>query len=265
MLDAKNKFLSPRILLIIAALVGLMIGFGLSYIYFQPRLESLNRNLSETLEDLSRAEGQITQLQSELTDTRIEKSNLEDMLSRTNATLSETMQELSVKKEELKKALEELSSIKDELAVMNEKIAVKESQIAIMSDKISIMEEKISKIEKTISKLENDRKLLIYLRIEMPETREDTFEYWQTIKNASIASDARLGPLVDEIMLYIDAYFDWLDKQPSPEASDEEWCIWLFERFLPPVIEYDRAINRFTKEVYLVIITHIELVTELTS
>ena len=261
-LEAKSRIFSSRGKVITAALIGILVGFGSCYLYYKPQVENLNMRLSNTLEDLSTAEEKITQLQSELTSVQAEKSRLEELASSLNSSLTETIQKLSDKENELKKALEDLNTMKSRLTAMNETIAQKEEKIAMLNAKISTLEDRIDKIEEAISKLETDRTLLIYLRMELPETREAALEYWQRVKDISTRSDPRLGPLVDEIVPYIDAYYDWRAKMPGPDATKDEIADWLYELYFSPAINYLRAIDRFTREAYLVIITHIEALTE---
>lgn len=263
-MEAKSKIFSSRGKVIATALIGLLIGFGLCHLYYEPKVKTLDTQLSDTLENLSTTKEKIAELQSELTKLQTERSRLEDLTSSLNSSLSETMQKLSDKERELKKVLDELSFTRKQLLLMNETIAIKEKKIAVLNDTISAMENKMEKIGEAVSKLENDRKLLVYLRME-PESREEAFQYWQTVKKVSVTSDARLGPLVDKIISYIDVYYDWLDKRPGPEASKEEIANWLFDLYFSPAVQYLLAIDEFTKEAYLTLITHIELATELIS
>ena len=262
--------------------VGLAIGFSIGYTYLQPRLANLSTCLSSTEEELSAAIEKIERLQSDLRDLQIEKSRLEALLSTANASLLEAKQEIAAKKAELEGALEDLRSARGQITNLNEKIvglnekivglnekitelnkeiAAKDREIVLRDKEIALRDERTSSAKKAMLRLDDDRKLLVYMRMELPDERQEAIDYWNTVKNLSIRSDPSLGPSVDAIIANIDAYFNWYDARPT-DATQEEWLMWILE-YSREAYRYDLAIRNFRREAFLVIIVHIDTAVDL--
>jgi vacuolar-type H+-ATPase subunit I/STV1 len=68
--------------------------------------------------------------------------------------------------------------------------------------------------------LEADRRLLIELRRELPETRAEAVAYLQRMQRLALVSDpVRLGPLASRVMQAAPVYLDWREQT---FASSEE-------------------------------------------
>lgn len=262
-----SKALSPTVIAAAAVVIGLVAGFGLGYAYFQPRLADVQIEKSRLEVLLSTTNASLSEALRDLADKEVELAGKEAELEDKKAELAGLLKDLQSARERIATLEKEIAvmnvTLQGEIAVMNATVAAQEGKIAALEEEISTREEKISKIEKAAFKLDNDGKLLIYLRMELPETRQDALNYWEYVKNISVSSDARLGPLVDKIIFYIDSYFDWFERLPSPDAPQEEWDAWLLEYYRTDAVEYGLAIDEFTKEVYLVIVTHIKEAVEL--
>ncbi len=273
-----SKVSRSMVVMVVLAL-GLAVGYGIGYVSFQPRIDRLNEDLIDTSQRLSTAEAEIGQLQNNITRIHSEKAAVDasllatqQTLSRVNASLANTEQELAdtiqefeAKKDELNSALinyqyalANITVLTNQLALKDDEIDLKDDEIAMKEGRIDALNETINKVKNSLSALENDRVLLVYMREDLPGTRESAKEYWGEVKNLSSQSDPNLRPLVDEVIMFIDPYFDWLDSEPDQGTEEEweEWFVWDF--FYTGAYQYGFAIDDFVNEVYLVIIRHID-------
>ncbi|NIM45503.1 MAG: hypothetical protein GTN80_07655 [Nitrososphaeria archaeon] len=230
----------------------------------EKKLASLNTSLSVTTEKLTVTEERNTQLQSSLRDEQIEKSRLETLLLDTNTSLSKVSQELVVKQAELAKSLDELQTAREQIEAMDKNMALMEKNITTLEKEVALKDEKVSSLSKVLTRLDNDRKLLIQLRMKVPETRNETHDYWSDVRNLSVQSDPSLGFSVDAIIANIDGYYDWLETMPGADSTITEYCMWLFT-YPPEAYEYDQAVSDFRGEVYLTVINHIRTAVDLIS
>jgi len=241
--------LTPSVKICLTLLViGLLTGLGIGYIYFTPRLTYMSGVEAANREQLSSAEERITELEEELRNNEAERIRLETLLSTLNANLTHLSRKLLEREAELGEALRELESAKEEI-------------LSLRGER-DLGEAKISDLREILSKLEKDRILLVYLRMDLPDTRQLAHEHWSIVKEIAIQSDPSLGPKVDTIIAYIDAYFDWIETQPEANASMEEYANWLFTA-PPGVFEYDDAVDAFYKDALLVVIMDIKIAVDI--
>jgi len=195
-LTVNRRTRSPAVFVLVAAIIGIAVGFGVGYAYYQPKLAELERN----------------------------KSSLE-------ANLEKTLQDLESARE----------------------------RIGDLSKDVEVSKERMNSISAAMAKLDNDRMLLIELRKDLPETREDALSFWKNVKSIAVKSDPALGPSVDKIINWIDAYFDWADRAPPEDATDAQLGAWLLDLYRSGAMNYGAAIDDFENEAMLTVTTHIDL------
>ena len=122
-----------------------------------------------------------------------------------------------------------------------------------------------SEIRERADLVEKHRLLLVEMRRDIPVTREDARDYWSNLKSIAADADPALVTPIDRIILRIDNYFDWDERQPSLQVSvDDEYLAWLESYSLSGASEYSAYVDVFTKDAMLAIINQLDsIVTQL--
>ena len=123
----------------------------------------------------------------------------------------------------------------------------------------------LSEIKERADLVEKHRLLLVEMRRDIPVSREDARDYWSNIKSIAADADPALVTPIDRIILRIDNYFDWDERQPSLNVSvDDEYLAWLESYSLSGASEYSSYVEVFTKDALLAIINQLDtIVTQL--
>jgi len=109
--------------------------------------------------------------------------------------------------------------------------------------------------------VEKHRLLLVELRKELPQTREESLSYWISMKTIAAKADPALAPPADKVILKIDNYFDWSDRTPSVTASSDDFLDWRFVDYTSSGADaYLEATASFTKEAMLAVIAEMDTV-----
>lgn len=252
-------------LMLIALVAGVVVGYASSYVPSKSIIDYLKSELVESESRVEELGVKIKLLEENLSKSMVERKALERMVSKLNSSLSEALAELEGKKMRVEELVSELNAVREQNRRMAKNYSMIEAELKVKSEMLRLAENKLSKIEKIILSLEKDRKLLIQLRMDVPEEKEEVLRYWRKVKNLSIQLDPSLGPMVDRIIESVDPYFEWVEKQPEVNASLEEWGRWFLDYYVTGANAYGEAIGDFLKEVYLAIINHIRVAVELIS
>ncbi len=235
--------ISSSVIWVIGIVLGLASGFAVSYLYFQPQLSSsaeqvtdLEKNLQQTNQELSTAKDATEDLRVRLGDAQRDKERAESLLATADTKLSEALRDLDAKKVELKNA---------------------QDQLQLEKDRYGKLSRQMSTVEKSLDQLKNDKLLLAELRKEMPETLEESRQYWINLRNVAVNVDSSLGGKVDKILANLDSYFNWLDKAPNQGASYDEWGRW-FLNVPRAVVDFNIAANDFLNDSYFIMIRDID-------
>ena len=110
--------------------------------------------------------------------------------------------------------------------------------------------------------MEKHRLLLVEMRKDPPLVREDAIEHWIKIKTVASRANPSLSSPADKIMITIDNYFDWKDRNPSASGTSGELAYWIDDYELSGASGYDKAILNFTEEALLAVISHMDSISE---
>lgn len=179
----------------------------------------------------------ISNLNSKLEELRDKSTRIEILYASANATLTSTAQQLKAKENELASALATLRTAQSETEAVKQKLEM---------------------VRRALAKIDADRALLVDLRREVPDRREDARSFWQDVRGRAVVSDSTLGAAVDRILDGLDTYFDWIDVQPGVGTTPEEYGRWLFKAAAAGAFDYLEAIDDFRSDALLVAIIHIE-------
>lgn len=119
-----------------------------------------------------------------------------------------------------------------------------------------------SKLYEELNRMEKHRLLLVEIRKDPPIAREGAIEHWTRIKTVASKANPSLSSPADKIMITIDNYFDWKDRNPAASSSSGELAYWLDDYELSGAIAYDKAILSFTGEAILAVISHMDSISE---
>ena len=244
--------------MIVATLVGLGIGFVASNLSLQPGIVRL-----EVSEEV--LESRVTSLNSQIDELKVKESELVDARSDI-ADLNNNVGNLVIERDNLSGRLSEAG---DSLDSLEEELTAKELELDSALDSFDLsesekqrMEERIEAIGDAIMKFESDRLLLVELRKEVPQTREEAMEFWSSVRDIARSSDPSLGIAVEKVISKLGPYYNWLETQPEPDADmdgvlDEGYVQWAF---FPPLgtFDYFDEIGKFQNDALLVIIVRMD-------
>ncbi len=126
-------------------------------------------------------------------------------------------------------------------------------------------QDKLGVIRESADTFEKHRLLMVEMRRDVPTTREEARAYWSNLKSIAADADPALVTPINRIILRIDNYFDWDERQPSLSVSvDDNYLSWLESYSLSGASEYGAYVDVFTKDAMLAIINQLDsIVTQL--
>ena len=204
-------------------------------------------------------------------------SELQAEIQSLQSKLAEIDSAAQVLVEDVAAAIQMEENLRTQLSLAEEKassalqtLAQKESELELLSsaqEQIAALEKQIGKEESTLENLremsdaiESHRLLLVELRKELPETREESVTYWNTMKTIAARADPALASPADKVILKIDNYFDWNDRSPYPTAPPEDYLNWLTDRRFSGADAYLDATATFNRDAMLAVITEMDAV-----
>ena len=119
-----------------------------------------------------------------------------------------------------------------------------------------------SELFEELNRMEKHRLLLVEIRKNPPLDREGAIEHWTKIKAVASKANPSLSSPADKIMITIDNYFDWKDRNPAASSSSGELAYWIDDYELSGASAYDKAILSFTGEAILAVISHMDSISE---
>jgi len=201
------------------------------------------QSLRSDMEDMDSASSIIAK---ELAETAQREDELEWQLSQAQATSSTVLDAIAEKELALK-----------QVSLADSQIASLKSQLQSSQSQAQVNVEAIRDMSNTI---ERHRLLLVEIRKDPPETREETVAYWNNIRGIASRANPALSSPVEKVMLKIDNYFDWSDRSPNTTRSSDDYVAWLADYTTSGAIAYEAASATFTKDALLAVITHLDSV-----
>ncbi|MDW8358963.1 MAG: hypothetical protein RMK31_00055 [Candidatus Caldarchaeum sp.] len=203
--------------------------------------------------------------QSLVKELRDENARLQNLLTQTNNQLSRLQSDYRSLQTQLENAETRARQLNERLASLERRADSLSSQLSSTSNELSKLRTKVDQVKNIMTLLENDRVLISWLRGGAPDDREGARQYWNETRALALKSDPNLVNTVDEILANLNLYFDWLARAPpltgTSRAEIIAWCPlwidWLINA--PPGVDgYSEAVERFSQEVMLVVIGHID-------
>ena len=225
------------VVLVVAAIICFILGYYLGQAYVAQEIEAYRMKIDHLRKENLGLEDRVSELEEELM--RLKSENLK--LSEGREALRSRVDELTSKLEKVTEELEEAKRVAEEERAHSAEV-----------------EDKLSKLSKAVEMLKDDKELLVTLRAEVPETREDAERFWNDTRELIERIDPNMAPMIDKILYYLDSYFDWVEAAPPENATREEVCEWLLNYTTNfEAQQYGRAIEDFRSAAYNLIISHL--------
>ena len=243
---------------LIAALLGLAGGLGLGSLLLEP---SETTAPSATLAELSQLQEQVQGLQADLDTRTAESLTLASDLETAGAQEADLRAQIAQRDAQMGTAPQEgVVALGNSVANLEEQLRLALTQLESSngSDILNVIKESANTVEK-------HRLLLVEMRRDIPVDRDEARAYWSNIKAIAADADPALVTPIDRIILRIDNYFDWDERQPSLNVSvDDTYLAWLESYSLSGANEYGTYVDVFTKDALLAIINQLDsIVTQL--
>ncbi len=243
---------------LIVGLLGLAGGLGLGSM-----LQESNETPapSEAVAELSELREQVDGLQADLDARTKESLALAADLESAGSREAELRAQIARNETQVGAAPnEDVTALSNTIAGLEEQLsnALAQLEAGQGQDRLNVIRESSDTVEK-------HRLLLVEMRRDVPTTREDARAYWSNLKSIAAEADPALVTPIDRIILRIDNYFDWDERQPSLNVSvDDNYLAWLESYSLSGASEYGAYVDVFTKDAMLAIINQLDsIVTQL--
>jgi TolA-binding protein len=205
----------------------------------------------------------ISGLQSDLELAGLESQALVEELAAAAQVEETLLAQLSDAEEQASSALQALTQMESDMEVLSsaqEQILTLEKQIQSIQSQVTEEQGSLESLREMSDTVERHRLLLVELRKELPESREESIAYWNTMKTIASRADTALASPADKVILKIDNYFDWNERTPSPTAPVDDYMAWLADYSTSGAIAYEEANVTFTREALLSVIGQMDTV-----
>ena len=240
------------------ALLGLAGGLGLGSLLAEPKETTAP---SEAVAELSQLREQVQGLQTDL------DAKTAESLALTADLLSSGAREVELRAEIARRDAQMGAAPNEDVLDLSDTIANLEEQLvdALTQLETGRGQDALEVIRKSADTVEKHRLLLVEIRRDVPATREEARAYWSNLKTIAADADPALVTPIDRIILRIDNYFDWDERQPSLSVSvDDNYMAWLESYSLSGASDYGAYVDVFTKDALLAIINQLDsIVTQL--
>ena len=251
------------VLVILAALVSLGIGLLLGGVFRESPagdVTELEVQVEELQSQLAQQESQLAQLQSQLDAVEKESETLRNALAEANLSGSDLRTQLADSRAMASAAESALSNKESELATTTATVGGLEERNGELMTRVETLQGRVDRLDGVSEDAESHRLLLVELRRDPPDTREEAFAFWSTMRDAAVKANPALSSPVDRVILKIDNFFDWADRSPNAEPTSDEYVQWLGERVTSGASGYQESADSFFKEALLSAITQLEAI-----
>lgn len=228
-------------LVVMLVSAGGILGYGMGFSHYQPRVLSLDQQLQER-------QAQLADIKLDLSQTRAKLDQATQELRQTQDNARRTALELDQVRGQLDSARTQADKLAGDLGATLVRLDVRELQLTTLLGQ----EQQWEQLLQVVDQMRNDRQLLAELRKDTPPTREEALRYWESIKRLAAQSDPRLAPKVDQVLAATRTFFDWQDKRYASE-DERSNAFFLSGAYLLYTITGD-----FVNSVFLVVVARMD-------
>ena len=232
--------------LFVSIFIAFIFGSLLSYSYITPQLSELRAH-----EEVLNSE--IDFLNSRVEDLELTERNLNDAkanIAILNQNLMQSEQENIQFNSQINRLNTDVSNLQDNFELQKLELDTILREKDLSDAEVTRINDKLVSIKSVILRFDNDKLLLVEIRKEIPQTRNEAQQHWKNVKTIALQTDSSLGPAIDKVITKIDPYYDWIAKLDNV-TTDEEYINWIIEGQLSGAYTYNEEIVEFRNDALL--------------
>lgn len=239
--------------LFVSIFIAFIFGSLLSYSYITPQLSELRAH-----EEVLNSE--IDFLNSRVEDLELTERNLNDAkanIAILNQNLMQSEQENIQFNSQINRLNTDVSNLQDNFELQKLELDTILREKDLSDAEVTRINDKLVSIKSVILRFDNDKLLLVEIRKEIPQTRNEAQQHWKNVKTIALQTDSSLGPAIDKVITKIDPYYDWIAKLDNV-TTDEEYINWIIEGQLSGAYTYNEEIVEFRNDALLAVIIRMD-------
>ena len=239
--------------LFVSIFIAFIFGSLLSYSYITPQLSELRAH-----EEVLNSE--IDFLNSRVEDLELTERNLNDAkanIAILNQNLMQSEQENIQFNSQINRLNTDVSNLQDNFELQKLELDTILREKDLSDAEVTRINDKLVSIKSVILRFDNDKLLLVEIRKEIPQTRNEAQQHWKNVKTIALQTDSSLGPAIDKVITKIDPYYDWIAKLDNV-TNDEEYINWIIEGQLSGAYTYNEEIVEFRNDALLAVIIRMD-------
>ena len=237
---------------VLVGVVGLLLGVGIGFLIFQPRGEP---SREELVENLSALQTQFQDREARLDQLQQEVARKEGRIEELVGDVGQVETARDAVEQEVEASLQDVEVLQGQIDEQGQRLKA----LQTVEEELAAQKKRVASLQKLVDLLEIDRLILVELRKDLPEERQEAVDYWRDIKVLAAQSDPTLGSKTGEVITATDGYFDWLEADFStPEETTTMYYLLGADRYFD-------LIDEFLNATFLVVINRLDAVAELTA
>ena len=185
--------------LFVSIFIAFIFGSLLSYSYITPQLSELRAH-----EEVLNSE--IDFLNSRVEDLELTERNLNDAkanIAILNQNLMQSEQENIQFNSQINRLNTDVSNLQDNFELQKLELDTILREKDLSDAEVTRINDKLVSIKSVILRFDNDKLLLVEIRKEIPQTRNEAQQHWKNVKTIALQTDSSLGPAIDKVITKI--------------------------------------------------------------
>ncbi len=239
----RTTLLNPRrralYLGIVAALAALGAGIAIGFVMRQSSIDSLEQANATQIDQLSEAESDLASSSRRVQDLAKTTQSLKDSI----AALETDRRNLDSRFEALDRDLEDAQNEVRRLEDLERR------QAAVLD--LGLLKDQ----------LDADRLLLVEMRREVPNTKDEAEHLWGNIRDLAQRSENSLGSKVDDVTRALPTYYNWRSRAQAGDFATDDEAFLTYQ--LIGAGEFEASIDEFWRAFQLVLIDRAGVISSL--
>ena len=248
-----NKYSKSFIFILVAFLFGSL----LSYSYITPQLSELRAHEEVLNSEIDFLNSRVEDLELTERNLNLEFTDAKTNIAILNQNLMQSEQENIQFNSQINRLNTDVSNLQDNFESQKLELDTILREKDLSDAEVTRINDKLVSIKSVILRFDNDKLLLVEIRKEVPQTRNEAQQHWNNVKTIALQTDSSLGPAIDKVITKIDPYYDWIDKLENV-TNDEEYINWIIEGQLSGAYTYNEEIVQFRNDALLAVIIRMD-------
>jgi septal ring factor EnvC (AmiA/AmiB activator) len=224
---------------LVAALAALGAGIAIGFVMRQSSIDSLEQTNALQVSRIARAESDLAS----------SSLSIEDQ-ARTTQSLKEAIAALEADRRNLDSRVEALDRDLEDA----------QNEVSRLGD-LERRQAKVLDLGLLKDQLDADRLLLVEMRREGPNTKDEAERLWSNIRNLAQRSENSLGSKVDAVTRALPAYYNWQSRAQAGDFATDNEAFLTYQLVGADVFE--ASINKFWRAFQLVLIDRVGVISSL--